>query len=148
MLFQLLPRTYLFKSPQKSPKNYYKYLGYVDQENDSKYQRGTTFTQNKKPKNRASTSNVANYRFTFHRKVHKKSSLGNNFDSKLEKSQGQNTQSDKNKIVHTLLIHNLNSEPNHTDKADKHKDDSHNRPSIQLKTNGTNNNLRIKKKGA
>ena len=60
--------------------------------NDPKYRRGMTFTQNKKPSNTVSNGKNHNYPFTFYEKAHTKSSLGSKFENKPQmQSLGQNT---------------------------------------------------------
>ena len=52
------------------------------QNNDPKYRRGMTFTQNNKPSNTVSSDRNSNYPFTFYEKTRTKSSLGSQFDNK------------------------------------------------------------------
>ena len=77
--------------------------------NDPKYRREMTFTQNKKPSNTVSNEKNHNYPFTFYEKAHTKSSLGSKFENKLQTAISgtkHTITTDKNKTIHRKVISN------------------------------------------
>ena len=77
--------------------------------NDPKYRRGMTFTQNKKPSNTVSNEKNHNYPFTFYEKAHTKNSLGSKFENKQQTAISgtkHTITTDKNKTIHRKLISN------------------------------------------
>ena len=77
--------------------------------NDPKYRRGMTFTQNKKPSNTVSNGKNHNYPFTFYEKAQTKSSLGSKFENKPQiaiSGTKHTITTDKNKTIHRKLISN------------------------------------------
>ena len=77
--------------------------------NDPKYRRGMTFTQNKKSSNTVSNGKNHNYPFTFYEKAHTKSFLGSKFENKPQIAifgTKHAITTDKNKTIHRNIISN------------------------------------------
>ena len=77
--------------------------------NDPKYRRGMTFTQNKKQSNTIKNNRNSNYPFTFFEKAHTKSSLVSKLDNKPQTTVSgtiHTITTDKNKIIHSKLFSN------------------------------------------